>query len=78
MGSTLCWIEPNPGTGDVDGQKRPTFAKVCRLAESLGLGAVFVVNLFAFRSTNPKALQSATFDIVGDVDDGAIRTTGRP
>jgi hypothetical protein len=72
IGGTLCWIGLNPGTGDTDGKKRPTFDKVCRLATSLGLESVLVVNLFAFRSTDPKALRSAGVDLVGVLNDEVI------
>lgn len=73
VGGTLCWIGLNPGTGDTDGKKRPTLDKVCRLAKSLDLEAVLVVNLFAFRSTDPKALKTAGVDVVGDLNDETIR-----
>lgn len=73
VGGTLCWIGLNPGTGDTDGKKRPTLAKVCRLAESMNLPAVIVVNLFAYRSTDPKALRRAKVDIIGEHNDEAIR-----
>ncbi len=71
-GGSLCWIGLNPGTGDTDGKKRPTLDKVVRLARSLGLDAVTVVNLFAYRSTDPKALKRSRVDIVGEHNDEAI------
>jgi hypothetical protein len=74
IGGSLCWIGLNPGTGDTDGKKRPTLAKVCRWAASLGLESVVVVNLFAYRSTDPQALQTVGVDIVGDLNDEAIRS----
>lgn len=74
IGGSLCWIGLNPGTGDTNGKKRPTLAKVCRWAASLGLESVVVVNLFAYRSTDPRALRTAGADIVGDLNDEAIRS----
>src|SRR5687768_7142867 len=70
-GPAMCWIGLNPGTGDTDGRRRPTLAKVCRWAESAGLHAVVVVNLFAYRSTNPKVLRLAT-DPIGVGNDEVI------
>lgn len=47
-----------------------------RWAASLGLESVVVVNLFAYRSTDPKALQKTGVDIMGDLNDEAIRSAG--
>lgn len=42
-------------------------------AKREGCGAVVVVNLFAFRSTNPRNLFTAGVDIVGERNDEVIR-----
>jgi len=59
-GPSLCFVGLNPATGDTDGKPRPTLAKVVNWAKREGCGAVVVVNLFAFRSTNPRNVE--TFD----------------
>jgi hypothetical protein len=55
-GPRLCWVGLNPGTGDTDGKPRPTLRKVVTWATEWHLDAVLVVNLLAYRATNPKAL----------------------
>jgi hypothetical protein len=72
-GALLCWVGLNPGTGDTDGKPRPTLNKVVEWADAAGCGAVRVVNLFAYRSTNPKVLRTTTDDIVGRENDDVIR-----
>lgn len=65
----LCWIGLNPGTGDTENRARPTLRKVVQWALDWNLGGVVVVNLFAYRSRDAKALRAAaraSVDIVGD------------
>jgi hypothetical protein len=73
-GSLLCWVGLNPGTGDTDGRPRPTLRKVVAWARRLGLDGVLVVNLFAYRTTDPKGLRRADVDIIGDRNDEALRS----
>ncbi len=72
-GPTLCWVGLNPGTGDTDGKARPTLARVVGWAKREGCAAVTVVNLFSYRSTDPKKLRTAAPDIVGELTDSTIR-----
>ena len=68
-GGTVCWVGLNPGTGDSDGKPRPTLRKMVAWTQRWGGGEIVIVNLFAFRTTNPKDLYAATrqgIDIVGD------------
>jgi hypothetical protein len=80
-GPLLCWVGLNPGTGDTDGKPRPTLRKVVAWAKTLQLDGVLVVNLFAYRATNPKALRTTSADLVGgrndEVLDWASSTAGR-
>lgn len=76
-GDLLCWVGLNPGTGDTDAKPRPSLRKVTEWAEAWGLEGVVVVNLFAYRATNPKELRSATVDIVGEHNDEEIRRATR-
>jgi hypothetical protein len=76
-GGSVCWVGLNPGTGDSDGKPRPTLRKMVAWTQRWGGGEIVIVNLFAFRTTNPKELYTAArdgIDIVGDRNDEAIRT----
>ena len=76
-GATLCWVGLNPGTGDRDSGPRPTLRKVVAWAKREGCAAVSVVNLFSYRSTDPKALRRTHADVVGERTDEAIRAASR-
>ena len=53
---TVLFIMLNPSTADSDVDD-PTIHRVINFAKSWGYGGVFVGNLYAFRSTNPKVLK---------------------
>lgn len=74
-GPLLCWIGLNPSTGDKMHRPRPTLHKVMDLAGRHGMHGVVVVNLFAYRATDPRDLVAAAkhLDIVGADNDTAIR-----
>ena len=76
-GPALCWVGLNPGTGDTDGKRRPTLDRVIGWARREGCGAVIVVNLFSFRSTDPKLLRVGGVEPVGERTDDAIRDATR-
>jgi hypothetical protein len=61
---TVLFIMLNPSTADADADD-PTIRRVVNFAKSWGYGGVFVGNLYAFRSTDPKALKH-TEDPVGE------------
>jgi hypothetical protein len=74
-GPTICWIGLNPGTGDSDGKSRPTLQRMVNRSLALGMGRFVLVNLFAWRGTDPKELRlahKAGNDIVGPNCDQAI------
>ena len=52
---TCCFIMLNPSTADAE-QDDPTIRRCIGYAKALGCGELTVVNLFAYRSTDPKAL----------------------
>jgi len=71
-GELLCWIGLNPRGGEPFSGRRPTLAKVQRWATTWGLDGVIVVNLFAYRSTDPRHLRVAAVDIIGPGNDEII------
>ena len=60
----VTFIMLNPSTADSETDD-PTIRRVINFAKSWGYGGVFVGNLYAFRSTDPKGLKSTT-NPVGD------------
>lgn len=70
-GHLALWVMLNPSTADADADD-PTIRRCVGFTKRLGLGGLVVVNLFALRATNPKALRTHP-DPVGEGNDGYIR-----
>lgn len=51
-----CFVMLNPSTAD-ENQLDPTLTRCKKRAETLGYGGMEIVNIFALRSTYPKALK---------------------
>jgi hypothetical protein len=70
-GPRIVWVMLNPSTADgfVDD---PTIRKICGFSTRWGYSHVTVVNLFALRSTDPRALKRHQ-DPVGPENDAHIR-----
>ena len=66
-----CFVMLNPSTANAE-QDDPTIRRCIRFATDWGFGRLDVVNLYALRSTNPKALRSH-HDPTGPRNDEAIR-----
>lgn len=70
-GPKALFIMLNPSTA-TETQNDPTVERCERRARSLGFGAFRVLNIFAWRDTDPKAMRAAT-DPIGPKNDSAIR-----
>lgn len=69
-GDHAVFIMLNPSTADATNDD-PTIRRCIGFAQAWGCTSTTVVNLFAFRSTDPNAL-SAAIDPVGPMNDGYI------
>jgi hypothetical protein len=66
----MAWVMLNPSTADADVDD-PTIRKCIGFAKHHGYGGIIVVNLFAWRATDPKELPTVA-DPVGPENDGHI------
>jgi hypothetical protein len=74
---TVLWIMLNPSTADATSDD-PTIRRCRSFSRRWGYGALAVVNLFSYRSTDPKALRARAFTggrslVVGPETDAYIR-----
>lgn len=72
LASTAIWVLLNPATGDTERRHRPTLERCISRSRSAGYTGLVIVNLFAFRDTNPGNLRSAR-DAVGSANDEVLR-----
>lgn len=73
----VVFLMLNPSTADHE-KNDPTVARCCAFAAAWGAGGLVVLNLFALRSTDPRALYAHP-DPVGPANDAVIwqATAGR-
>jgi hypothetical protein len=74
MSSIATWVLLNPATGDTDGKPRPILTSCRHRTERWDCSGMIIVNLFAYRARNPKAL--TTLDepsAVGSSNDEVLR-----
>lgn len=68
---SVVWVMLNPATGDTELRHRPTLERTISWSRGWGATGVIVLNLFAFRSTDPKVLETAP-DPVGPHNDRTL------
>lgn len=72
----LIWIMLNPSVADAEIDD-PTIRVCTGRARRMGFGGIRVINLFGWRSTDPKALRTAA-DPIGEADRYIERYLGLP
>lgn len=75
QGRRLLWVMLNPSTAS-ELANDPTVERCERRARAMGFGSFRVVNLFALRATDPRALR-AVADPVGPQNDAALAEGAR-
>ncbi|MGY1603889.1 DUF1643 domain-containing protein [Geodermatophilus sp. SYSU D00815] len=70
--TTDVWVLLNPATGDTERRRRPTLERCIAGSRAAGRSGLLVVNLFAHRHTDPKALRRAA-EPVGPANDDVLR-----
>lgn len=71
LAPVMVWVMLNPSTADAD-QDDPTIRKCIGFARANRHGGIIVVNLFAYRATDPRELPRVA-DPVGPENDDHIR-----
>ncbi len=75
----VCFVMLNPSTADAE-HDDPTIGKCKKYAQAWGFGSLEVVNLFAWRATDPADLYAAAQlgnDVVGPENDAHITSAAR-
>lgn len=70
--STVGWVLLNPATGDTERRRRPTLDRIIAWSRRLPADGVLIVNLFAYRATDPRQLR-AVADPVGEHNETVLR-----
>lgn len=69
--STTAWVGLNPATGDTEARRRPTLERCIAWSRAWGSTGLLIVNLFAYRETDPAALKK-TKSPVGQHNDHVL------
>lgn len=73
-GRTMVFVGLNPSTAD-ENKDDPTIRRILGFADDWGFGTLVMLNVFAFRSTDPKALHlraASRLEVVGPDNDATI------
>lgn len=73
---TVTFVMLNPSTADAN-KDDPTIRRCIGFAKQWGAGRIVVVNLFAYRATNPKELLNCPIDPVGPYNDRHVWLSAR-
>lgn len=74
---TMVFVGLNPSTAD-ESTDDPTIRRILGFADDWGYGTLVMLNVFAFRSTDPKALHDRAArrrEVIGPENDATIRST---
>ncbi|CTQ48363.1 DUF1643 domain-containing protein [Jannaschia donghaensis] len=71
-GDRVAFVMLNPSTA-TEFQNDPTVERCERRARALGFGAFRVVNIFAYRATDPRDMRAQSDPVGGPANDDAIR-----
>jgi hypothetical protein len=73
----MVWVLLNPSTADAN-EDDPTLRRCVGFAEAHQFGGVTLVNLFAYRATNPKELKIVADPIGPENDRHILEACGEP
>jgi hypothetical protein len=79
LNATVTWVMLNPATGDTDGKPRPILTGCRHRSERWGYSGLIVVNLFAFRTRDPRRLLNEDSKLaIGEHNDAIVhQVSGR-
>lgn len=73
--SMITWIMLNPSTAD-ENEDDPTIRRCIQFSKNWNFGGMYIVNLFAYRSTDPAKLKSSAIirgqDVIGPENNNFI------
>ncbi|WP_353952519.1 DUF1643 domain-containing protein [Knoellia sp. S7-12] len=72
LATSAIWVLLNPATGDTERRHRPTLERCISASRAAGHTGLVIVNLFAFRDTDPRNLRAAP-DAIGPANDEVLR-----
>lgn len=72
LATTAIWVLLNPATGDTERWRRPTLERCISRSRGIGATGLVIINLFAYRHTDPRQLRSIT-NPVGPANDDVLR-----
>lgn len=76
-GGHVLFVGLNPSTADEEVDD-PTIRRCIGFAKRCGFGGIYMLNLFAYRATNPKELMRAPVNPIGDDNNLYLRKYHQP